>query len=147
MGNWRSVNIVGTCDAAEVEKLKAACLFDFDKPGEGKWDSWHCLSWSPRPSLCGLNDWVSERISAIGNLAERDYSVEDVAATLLKLVAVAPSLKIKVHCGGDYEDKKCINTIIVAGGIVTVGAPEVETLMEISQAAFNGNFLRAIYGL
>ena len=125
MGNWKTVNIVGSCGKEDVQKLKGA-LFTPD------FNDWHCFSFSETGSLCGLGDWASEDINAIGNLSERDYSVEDVADTLRMLVKQAPSLDIKVHCGGDYESLDCEATVVVKNGKVRIQKPQVEKIMKIS---------------
>lgn len=106
MGNWTTVNIQGTCSTEDVPKLKAAISYDQN----GDYEEFHCLS--ATKGLCGLGDWSGETINRIGNLAERDYDVSDVADTLLKLAAVAPSLNVKIHVGADYEYTPCIATIL-----------------------------------
>ena len=138
MGNWMTVNMLGTCAAAELPALRKAC-----NPGKD-WDNFHALCFDGSPSLCGLNDWTGEKISAIGNLAERDYTVASVAKTCEMLVKAAPSLTLKIHCGGDYEDKKCAATITVENGTVRTGEPEVAELMDISPAQIETNMRRAM---
>jgi hypothetical protein len=133
VGNWRTVHIDGTCDEAQVAALKKACAYGDD------YENFHCLSYhATRPSLCGLFDWPKTRIHSTGNLAERDFGVDDVVEQLQKLVAVAPSLRIKVHCGADWEEKHCIATVTVAGGQVTRGDPEIETLPEMDTSQMMG---------
>jgi len=129
MGNWRTVWIVGTVSPDEVNPLRDKCFFDVGFGGHGEY---HCLSFTIPCSCCGIDDWVAKKMNRVGNLAERDYAVEDVAKKLEELVKVAPSLDIKVHCGGDFEDKKCVATIIVKDGKVTTVKPEVEILPEQS---------------
>lgn len=140
MGNWRTVHIDGTLDEAQVEAARKACLSDWNKSDA----PYHALCFSPRGSLCGINDWPATRMSVIGNCYERDFSVEDIADALRDIVKVAPSLAVKVHCGGDHEDKTCVATIVVANGEVAVGPPEARELPDISQAQMLGNFFRAI---
>lgn len=80
------------------------------------------------PSLCGLGRWVPASggdINAVGNLSERNYDVDSVASTLRDLAVVAPSLRLKVHCGGSYESTECVATVTVQDQVVTVGDPEV----------------------
>ncbi len=60
---------------------------------------------------------------------------------LRKIVKVVPSLKIKVHYGGDYESNKCIATVTVEHGVVTVGNPEVEFVSGTSQDEFTGRLV------
>jgi hypothetical protein len=121
MGNWRTVNIVGTIAPPDLAVARA-----FVNTGEDN-DRFHPLC-NYGFSICGLGDWVREEVLACGNLSERDYSVEDVVATLREMAATVPSLRLKVHCGGEHESTDCIATITVAEGVVTVGPPEVERL-------------------
>lgn len=128
MGNWRSVNIAGTMSAEH-----AAVLLDLldERPNyERGWDQpYACLTFSRDcPSLCGLNEWPAEHMDRCGNLAERDYRVEDVTKALEALVLAAPSMLLKVHCGGDWESETCVATISVGEGLVVTGKPEVATL-------------------
>jgi len=145
MGNWRTIQIVGTCDRAEVAKLKEAIAFDYVDPKY--YGKFHCLS--NTGGIAGLGDWAGEHINRVGNLAERDYSVVDVAEQLKALAAVAPSLKLKVHCGGDYEDRGVVATITVdgaaiAGGLVVIEPPEIESLPDIPQEQMRNNFVNAL---
>jgi hypothetical protein len=111
-----TVNITGTIAPVDMPAAKTFVGTDEDR--------FHPLR-NYSFSICGLGDWTAERIEACGNLSERDYTVEDVAATLRDMVAVVPSLRAKVHCGGDYESEDCVATITVADGVVSVGPPEV----------------------
>jgi hypothetical protein len=125
MGNWRTVTIIGTIDPAEAQ---AARDFIDVGPVEQGWDRFHCLAYYG-PSLCGLGQWIPEgggQFQAVGNLSERNYGVDDVRDVLIDLVAVAPSLELKVHCGGEYESEDCIATVTVHNGDVRVGDPEVD---------------------
>jgi len=147
MGNWRTVNITGTiARQSEVDALRD--YLDYGPDCEsGDYAHFGPLSFNAaRPSLCGVGDWPALQISRRGNLAERDYSVEDVAGTLRELVRIAPSMLLKVHCGGDWESDECIATISVGEGIVAVGAPEVETIDGPSGAQVHANLLRNLYG-
>lgn len=117
MGNWRTVQIVGSCPPEQVQALHGALEWDDD------WDRFHCLCNSR--SLAGVGNWADPTINAAGNLAERDYEVGDVAQQLEKLADVAPGLNVKVHCGDDWESDTCIATVVLADGKVTVGPPEV----------------------
>jgi hypothetical protein len=124
MGNWRTVEIVGHICAADAPAARAFVEIGEDWSG----GRFHCLCYTG-PSLCGLDRWLPAQggdIDAMGNLSERNYDVDDVAETLRKLVEIAPSLEVKVHCGGDWEDENCIATVTVHDGEVTIGAPEVE---------------------
>lgn len=142
MGNWRTVQVDGTCDDAEVPALARALEYsgtDFD--------NFHCLAYDrDHPSLCGLQGWAAPRIHAVGNLAERGYSVDDIEKQLRKIVATVPSLRLKVHCGGEYESKDCIATITVADGQVTRSDPEVKALAEVSTEQIHANLFAALMG-
>jgi hypothetical protein len=131
MGNWRTVTIVGTIDPADVPAAR-----DFVDIGRDNWDRFHCLCYTG-PSLCGLGRWIPVApppdgsvvaIEAFGNLSERDYGVDDVAEVLGRLVNVAPSLTLKVHCGGEWESTTCSATVTVQDGVVSVGDPEVKAV-------------------
>ncbi len=120
MGNWRTVHIIGTCGEADVEALRVA----LDSGPEHL--NHHCLNGSL--GICALPNWATEDIWAVGNLAERNYSVQAVATQLEKLAAIAPTLAVEIHCGGDHEDTKVVNTVVLAEGEVTVEAPRIDTL-------------------
>jgi hypothetical protein len=126
VGNWRTVNINGTI--TNDEDLRRA--HEFLTP-DADYSNWTCLSY--QDGLAGLGRWAAPRIRACGNLSERDYSVDDVAEALNGLVdhigRVTCTFRAKVHCGGDWEDERCVATVTVAyggaGTIVTIGPPEV----------------------
>lgn len=130
MGNWRTCNIVGTMTADDAVKLRE--VLDWGDYVTGRRDvplDAECLSFSSAsPGLAGLGAWPAENISRCGNLHERDYSVQDVARALETLVRIAPSMMLKVHCGGEYESDECVATISVGEGLVVVGKPERETV-------------------
>jgi hypothetical protein len=105
MGNWRTVRIVGTCAPSDVRPLAEALTVS-----RGDFEGFHCLTCG---GLCGLRNWAAPTIDVIGNLAERDYSIDTVRETLQQLLVVAPSLRVDVHCGGDNEDQKCVETLRV----------------------------------
>lgn len=122
MGNWCTVTVVGEIGPADAEAARA-----FIATGED-WDRFHCLCFYGF-SLGGLGQWIPAQggaFTAVGNLSERNYGPDSVAETLQEMVVLAPSLKVKVHCGGDYESTTCVATVTAAGGEVTVGAPEVD---------------------
>jgi len=141
MGNWRAVNIDGTIDPAQVAAARKACLSDYRAAGE---QPYHALAFSPPGSLCGIDEWMAPRMNVTGNCYERDFEVEDIAEALRIVQKAAPSLNVKVHCGGDYEDKKCVATITAADGAVTVGPPEVETLPEQSEGDMTLRMMKLI---
>jgi hypothetical protein len=126
MGNWRTVRIVGTCNAEDVPALQreiTAYLRARNRPVE-EWG--HIGPLSHGGGICGVPDWAAPRIAAHGNLFERDYTPEDVAHDLEHLATVAPSLAARVHCGGDYEDTACVATVTLVAGEAAVGPPLVE---------------------
>lgn len=138
MGNWMTVNLRGTLAAEDVAKATEFLTVNDD------WSNFGPLSYSP--GLCGLGEWAREVISANGNLSERDYSTDSVVDFLRGLVAVAPSLNLKVHCGGDYESKTCVATITVHDGDVSVGDPEVAQVGGADQDAVLGRLFKAMGG-
>lgn len=144
MGNWRTVNVVGSVDPAEVPALRARLTYDMH--GDD-WGGFGPLSFDPAtPGLCALGDWVAPQVSACGNLAERDYSVADVAEVLVELVTLAPSLRLKVHCGGARESTTCVATITVGGGAVTVGPPEVAEVAAAGEGQVMARFAGYLTG-
>lgn len=124
MGNWRRAQIVGTCDAGEVAALRAHLDFGGNLERFGPLCS---------GGICGLQMWPAERISALGNLAERGYSDEAIAEHLTELAALAPSLRVKVHVGGDYETDECVATITLDEHGARVGLPEIKELPKIGE--------------
>src|SRR5580692_570432 len=143
MGNWRTVNVVGTMSGLHAATL--LLLLD-----QGDYVSREaqrevppevdCLSFSSvHPGLCGLGAWPAEQMNRCGNLHERDYSVADVAKALGALVHIAPSMLLLVHCGGEYESEQCVATISVGEGLVVVGKPERETVDTPSDDQVLGN--------
>ena len=136
MGNWRSVDMMGACDASEVEALREAIRMRDD------FKNFHCLT--DTGGIFSLGDWPAEKIDRVGNLAERDYSVESIAKTLRNLVMVAPSLRLTVHCGGDNETEVCEATILVEGGEVNVVSPEVLAIRKMSDQMAEGRMALAL---
>jgi hypothetical protein len=143
MGNWRTVNIVGTMSAEHAARLREALDYgDYTLTGKMP-PGVDCLAFSSvHPGLCGLGAWPAETMNRCGNLHERDYSVEDVAAALRVLVECAPSMLLKVYCGGEYESETCVATISVGEGLVVVGKPERETVDTPSDDQVLGNLYR-----
>jgi hypothetical protein len=142
MGNWKTVNITGTIPEAEIQPLRDWLGYSHDD-GDPGWEHFGPLSFNREsPSLAGLNDWVRTTVFACGNLAERDYSTGNVAEELRRLLEIAPGMRLKVHCGGDWESGTCTATITVAEGHVTIGPPEAETVAPVSDEQAAGNLLR-----
>jgi hypothetical protein len=134
MGDWMTANIVGTMHADDVRALRAV----LDRGPGYSWPNWGepyaCLSFSSaRPGLAGLGAWPAMTMSRCGNLAERGFTVEDVHKALEALVPLAPSMLLKVHCGGPYESEECIATISVGEGLVVTGKPEQATVNGASE--------------
>lgn len=131
MGNWRTVNIFGTISEDEVPLLQERLSYSLDS--NENVENFTPLSYEPgRPSMFGLDEWPDTYVSAKGNLAERDYTVEDVAKTLRELVTIAPSMKLNVHCGGENESKICVATIVVSNSKVTVDPPLTDIVYPVS---------------
>lgn len=147
MGNWRTVNVTGTMTGADAERLRDYLGYSYRVRGDPAMKHFGPLSFSrDQPSVCGLGDWPAPQVARAGNLAERDYSVEDVAGCLRDLVSVAGSMLLTVHCGGDRESLDCVATIHVGEGLVAVGRPEVEKLAEIGDMQMMLNFLDVLGG-
>lgn len=122
-GNWRTIHIIGTLSLEDFPTLRRAL-----EPGE-HYENLHCLS--DNHSLAGLGNWANLAIDAIGNLAERGYTVKDIAQTAAFLALIAPSLNIFIHCGGDYESQTVVNTIRVTEGTVTIMSPLVKIVGDL----------------
>lgn len=142
MGNWRTVNLSGTIAEADIAPLRARLGYHY---GPGGFDNFGPLSFSTeKPSLCGLNDWVRPEVNAVGNLAERDYTPEDVRAELEQLLTIAPSMMLVIHCGGGYETDECVATIRTGEGLAVLLPPEVEKIAGISDEQATANLFRAL---
>lgn len=137
MGNWMKIKIEGSCEAKDVASLEKA--LDSGKDFENL----HCLS-STRGPL-SLPMWAAKEINVVGNLAERDYTVEDVANQLKRLAEVAPSLKVKIHCGGEFESPDCIATITLKGGEASIGEPEIEVIDKQADTATYAETLASLF--
>jgi hypothetical protein len=141
MGNWRTVTIIGSISAEDAPAARQYINIGKD------YDRFHCLCNTGSVSLCGLDGWMPAgggQIRAVGNLSERDYGVEDVAEVLTVLAGLAPSLALKVHCGGEWESDECIATVTVADGTVTTGPPERATVGEGLSEIATGRLFQAL---
>lgn len=136
MGNWTSVELDGACAKEDLAALRTAI-----EPGKD-YSNFHCLS--AGSGVCGLGGWAAEKIRAHGNLSERGYDSDDVKNTLEDLAKAAPSLRLKVHMGGDYEDKKCVATVSLEGGVATVAPPAIETIADISDGDMHNRVMGAL---
>lgn len=130
MGNWRTVHLQGSVERADWYGLRVRLAVDYESP------YWGCLH---SGGLFGIQNWaetnlkdVGSRVefSSYGNLGERDFSPEDVAEAVRKIrTQVAPSLIVRIDCGGDYESTTCVATVIVGeNGDVAVMPPMVQEL-------------------
>ncbi len=119
VGNWKRVQIQGTCPADQAAALRAAL-----NPGRD-FENFHCLV---NGGAMGLPNWAAEKIEAVGNLAERGYDEESVANTLEGLAEKAPGLEVVVHVGADYEKDECVASVALVGGKATVTEPKVEKI-------------------
>lgn len=146
MGNWRTVWIVGKMAPEHVQPLiKALTCPGYRVPLEAP--EWRDFVEGPLAishGICGLNEWPAAEMNRVGNLFERDYSVEDVAEHLKKMVCLAPSMNLKIHCGDEREALNCVATICLIQHHVSIQKPEVETLPEISEDQIRGGFLDAL---
>ena len=148
MGNWRRVQIVGTCDDEDVDALKGALdwsgnLSKIDV-GDERWKVLGPLS--SGGGLAGLPNWAQRSFSVVGNCFERDYSVDSIANHLETLAKVAPSLEVMVHCGADWEKEGCIATVRLKNGKAKKLKPKVKIIPEISESQMEGAMLRVLYG-
>jgi hypothetical protein len=138
VGNWRIVQIVGSCAVEDVPALVKEIMWDSRRERQ----PFYCLSHTG--GLAGLPMWVGEAINAVGNLAERNYGPEDVATDLENLAQVAPSLLVKVHCGGDWESQDCIATVVLENGIVAVEEPEIVRIPDPPEGQWRANLFEQL---
>lgn len=134
MGNWRRVQLLGTCAADEVKPLWDRVVYDIHDLDS--LDGFGPLS--AGSGLCGLSKWPAEAISAVGNMAERDYDEDSVKSCLEELAVIAPSLALIVHMGGDYEVDECVATVTLLKGQALVGPPGVEKIPPLDEDAMKG---------
>lgn len=140
MGDWRRVQIIGTCDAAEVAALARAIRFDLNDRNQ----EFYCLT--STGGIAGLPLWPAEHISAVGNLAERDYDEDDVRRDLNRLAKIAPSLSVKVHVGGADEEDECVATVVLEDEVASIIGPEINDIPDIDYEQMRANFLRQMRG-
>jgi len=124
--NKRAVWLVGTVSQEDLSKLRGFVRTGHDYQG------FHALS-HHGPSLDGLNDWPALTMDLVGNLPGHGYTIDEIAEVLLWAAAAAPSLRLKVHCGGDFEDANVAATITVADLDVIVGPAEVLRLRQTTE--------------
>jgi len=139
MGNWRRVWIRGTIPEASLDAVEK--FFTHDR----EYRNFNCLSMGD--GLCGLSHWVKTEVNSIGNLAERDYSVNDIKEVLEELEKKVPhcNVELTIHAGADYESDDCISTIIMKDGVVTINPPEIKVMPPITDEQIQGNFLKIFF--
>lgn len=125
MGNWRRVHIVGSVEPKDVVSL--LLVIDLSDPRRLEYVDFHCLAHTA--GLGSLPMWALPDINARGNLAERNYTVQDVADTLEMLAGHAPTLDVKAHVGDAYESEECVATVVLKDGQVEIRDPEVEQVL------------------
>lgn len=135
MGDWRRVQVIGSCAAEEVPALREALDPGLD------YHNFHCLVCG---GIAGLPNWAGESINAVGNLAERNYDERAVAKTLEQLAKKAPSLAVKVHVGEAYEEDTCVATVVLEQGAVTINPPEIGAIPQQSDGQMESNFMNAL---
>lgn len=148
MGDWMTVMIEGTCDEAEVgpltEWLEAP---PYDEPMSADPERWKRLGpLTISEGLAGIGSWPARVMMRIGNCYERDYTPEDVAEQLRGCLEVAPSLDVKVHCGGPYESLEVRASVLCRGGEVGVGEPARKEIPPIPMEQMQANLLKALGG-
>jgi len=133
MGKWRTVHLTGTMNQQDVGALWEHLGYSAYLSHDSALDHVGPLSFCKDTlSLRGIGSWPAEKMDIIGNLHARDYSVQDVAEQLRELVAIAPSMMLVIHCGGEWESLKCVATIRTGEGLVAVMKPEVEKIIDVN---------------
>ena len=139
---WRRVEIIGRCNQTDVPSLEAAL-----RPGESN-SNFHPLCSEGKEG--GLPNWAREQIHAIGSLAERGYSLEDVADALKELCRKAPTLEVAIHVGDWDKSTKCVGTVVGLGAAngqepkVKVLPPQVEVICALPNENLAGMLLDAM---
>jgi len=141
MGNWRTVHIVGTIPKEDLSAMRAYFVIN-----EFTINHWNCLMITD--GLFGLGMWINEEVNAVGNLSERDYTPKNVLEVLEYIGKHWPKVSLKVHCGGEWEDKKCIATVVLnKGKAYFTSKPEIKEIGEIPQEKINKRlFLHLTHG-
>lgn len=137
MGDWRRVQIIGTCSEEDVPRLRDAMALDTEH-----YKNFHCLS--NAGGLAGLPDWAATSFDVVGNLAERNYDVAAVAKQIELLAWAAPSLNVTVHVGEAFEESTCVATIICKDKEVEVIRPRIENVPPIPEDQIAGRLFAAL---
>ena len=135
MGNWRMIEMSGTVDPAEGKRIHEGVIeLSRYVVGESSANRRHreakvgftvsALRYGSTDVTGWFWNWETGRINECGNLFERNYDPDAVLRDLVALAAVAPSLDLAVHCGGEWERNHCVATIRVKDGAATLGPPE-----------------------
>lgn len=158
MGNWRRAHIIGTCDESDLAKLREYLYIDLDTLGslldtpeqqaidDDIGNRFGPLSITKSGSICGLDNWLAVKMDIRGNLAERDYSPQDVCNQLNECLKYAPSLHVKVHLGDDWESETCIATVKRLGDSYFVAKPAITTVDSLTESEIDIKFADAING-
>lgn len=140
------MNVTGTMSEQDAARLREHLDYTYE-PGDAGMEHFGPLSFSTHhPSLCGIGCWPAPGVSAAGNLAERGYEPEDVRAELEKLLGIAPSMMLVVHCGGDYESGECVATIRTGEGLAVLLPPEVTSVAGPSEGQMARNLMANLLG-
>lgn len=132
MSEWRRVQIVGTCANEHVPALREHLAADImDK-------RWGCLH---NGGIVGLPNWAGPDFNAVGNLGERGYDEQSVAAALRECQKVAPSLSCSVHVGEVGEGDTCVASVFCVAGRVMVDRPLVATIPQQDPGTARANLL------
>lgn len=137
MGNWRRVHIKGKCDPKDIPALKEY-LDAWKRKEYGICGPLH------GGGICGLSNWAGEEINKVGNLFERDYSVEDIHNELLRISGIVPSLYLVVHCGEDHEGDECIATVCLSRRHASTHKPEVEKIPNLDKKTMHDNMIEQL---
>lgn len=140
MGNWRRVHVVGRVgDPVDGMKLYELLEFDYTDPA-ADWDKFGPLS-STGGGMSLFNMGRRAEFSLVGNLAEREYEVSDVADHLRSLAKACPSLECMVHVGREWESNIVEATVTAQDGAVEVREPMATEIPTVSQDQFLGSML------
>lgn len=138
MGDWRRVQVEGTCGADDVERLRLLLGVSFET------DEWDCLC---SGGICGLPNFGGmERFSVIGNLCERDYDEHGVAEHLTALLKECPSLSCKIHVGSSHEEPECVATVVACNGKVLIRPADIKEVPDIDGDQMQDAMLSMLMG-
>jgi len=142
MGNWRTVMILGEIPEKYLKEMKAYFTYDYMK--DENVGEWNCLSITE--GIAGLGNWIQRSPNAVGNLAERDYSVDSVKDVMKMIGEKWPDVKLTIHCGGESESDTVVNTLELKDGKVKKMKPKIETLPGMNEELMESRLKYAIYG-